>query len=191
MVSAKHHKGKRLYELARKGLEVKRDPVRIEIFSIEMVSADLPVARFRVCCSKGTYIRTLCHDIGERLECGGCMSGLVRERCGAFRIEDSRNLADLNTPDDVAGRLVSLNDALSNLPLATVNRAGQGHLRHGRSLTGKMIGGFEGDFEKGRMIRISTPNGRLLAIGETLYTLEQMAGMDEDVKTVRPVKVLT
>lgn len=191
MVSAKHHKGKRLYELARKGLEVKRDPITIHIFDIELIEFDLPTARFRVSCSKGTYVRTLCHDIGKQLGCGGCMSGLVRERAGAFCIGESAVLEDLKDTDMVRERMVSLNDALSNLPEVTVNREGQGHLRHGRSLLSGMIGLVEGAFSKGQMLRVSTPNGRLLAIGEALFDSGQIADLGGNLMAVKPVKVLS
>lgn len=191
MVSAKHHKGKRLYELARQGLEVKRDPIQIHIYGIEIEWIQLPVVRFRVTCSKGTYIRTLCHDIGIRLGCGGCMSGLVRERCGAFMIADSTPLQELNTPNQVESRLVSLNEALSNLPGLVIGREGQSDLRHGRSILRGAIVQIEGTFAKGGMLRLSTPDGKLLAIGEALFTSDQVATMGGSLKVIKPVKVLT
>lgn len=95
MVSAKHHKGKRLYKLARKGIEVERRPQAIEIKDIEVLEVAKPDIRFKVVCTKGTYIRTLCHDIGEKLGCGAHMSALRRMRSGRFHIKDAVKLEEL------------------------------------------------------------------------------------------------
>ncbi|NQT90707.1 MAG: tRNA pseudouridine(55) synthase TruB [Candidatus Omnitrophica bacterium] len=95
MVSAKLHKGKRLYKLARKGIEVERSPQQIEIKEIEIVGISKPEAEFKVTCSKGTYIRTLCHDIGEKLGCGAHMSALRRMRSGKFHIDDAISAEDI------------------------------------------------------------------------------------------------
>ena len=73
MYSALKVNGRKLYELAREGKEVERKARNVQIFGIEILKAELPRVWMRVKCSKGTYIRTLCHDIGERLSCGGCM----------------------------------------------------------------------------------------------------------------------
>lgn len=95
MYSALKVNGKKLYELARAGQEVERKarPVRIEEIVIE--SMELPRVTFQVTCSKGTYIRTLCHDIGQKLSCGGCMEHLTRTRVADFTLEDSMTLGEI------------------------------------------------------------------------------------------------
>lgn len=95
MYSALKVGGRKLYELAREGIEVERKAREIQIFGIEILKIELPRVGLRVTCSKGTYIRTLCHDIGERLGCGGCMEELTRTRVGRFAIEDSLTLDTL------------------------------------------------------------------------------------------------
>lgn len=95
MYSALKVNGKKLYELAREGVEVERKARRITIKAIEILEWDLPRVRFSVSCSKGTYIRTLCHDIGEKLSCGGCMEKLLRTRVERFKLEDSLKLAQI------------------------------------------------------------------------------------------------
>ncbi|MFA5069131.1 MAG: tRNA pseudouridine(55) synthase TruB [Candidatus Omnitrophota bacterium] len=92
MISAKYHKGERLYKLARKGVVVDRQPVDIDIKDIDIISVGQDNAEFRVTCSKGTYIRTLCHDIGKRLGCGAYMDSLRRIRSGQFHIKDAFTL---------------------------------------------------------------------------------------------------
>jgi len=92
MYSAIRHHGRHLYELARAGETVERAPRTIRIEQIHPESIHLPEATFTVTCSKGTYIRTLCHDIGRKLGCGACMKALERIRSGSFGIEEAVTL---------------------------------------------------------------------------------------------------
>ena len=89
MYSALKVNGKKLYELAREGKVIERKARPVKILDIQILEIDLPKVRMEVSCSKGTYIRTLCHDIGEKLGCGGCMESLIRTRVSTFRIEDA------------------------------------------------------------------------------------------------------
>lgn len=98
MVSALHYRGKRLYDLARQGITVERTPREVfirEIKIIEFREGEPPVATIEVTCSKGTYIRTLCYDIGERLGCGAYQSDLTRIRSGRFTLEQARTLDEI------------------------------------------------------------------------------------------------
>lgn len=104
MYSALKVDGRKLYELAREGREVERKARPVKIHEIRIESVNLPEVVMEVSCSKGTYIRTLCHDIGGRLEVGGCMKELLRVRVGRFALEDSLTLAALQELKD-AGRL--------------------------------------------------------------------------------------
>ena len=100
MFSAIKHKGKPLYKLARQGIEVERRARRVFIESIELLLFRLPQVRFRVVCSKGTYIRSLAADIGTALGCGAHLSELTRTRSGVFKIDDAHTLDRLErTPE--------------------------------------------------------------------------------------------
>lgn len=99
MVSAIKYKGKKLYQLARSGKTVKRDPRKIKISDIEILDFNFPELTFRVRCSKGTYVRTLCEDIGKSLGVPSHMSSLVRSASGDFLLEDSKTLDDVNEKD--------------------------------------------------------------------------------------------
>lgn len=92
MYSALKVNGKKLYELAREGKVIERKPRTITIFSIRILEMNLPFVRMEVSCSKGTYIRSLCRDIGEALGCGGCMAELTRTKVGQFLIHESLTL---------------------------------------------------------------------------------------------------
>lgn len=95
MYSALKVNGKKLYELARQGKEVERQPRHVEIPYIRMLDVQIPCVRFVAGCSKGTYIRSLCADIGERLGCGAAMETLKRTRVGSFKIEDAITLSEV------------------------------------------------------------------------------------------------
>lgn len=95
MYSAIKIKGKKLYELARKGTEVERKPRHIVIHELEMLGRDGNDVRLRIECSSGTYIRTLCHDIGEFLGCGACMSELRRTKVGGYSIENAHRISEI------------------------------------------------------------------------------------------------
>lgn len=95
MYSAVKVNGKRLYELARQGIEVERKTRKVTIYHIYIQEISLPRVRMQIHCSKGTYIRTLCHDIGVYLGCGGCMESLLRTQSGCFELKDSLKLEEI------------------------------------------------------------------------------------------------
>lgn len=96
MYSALKVNGRKLYELAREGKTVERKARRVKIYDIEILSMCLPRVKMKVTCSKGTYIRTLCHDIGDKLECGGCMEELIRTKVSRFEIQDAYTLSQIS-----------------------------------------------------------------------------------------------
>lgn len=96
MYSALKVNGKKLYELAREGKTVERKSRKVTIYQIHIKKIQLPRVRMEVTCSKGTYIRTLCHDIGNRLGTGGCMEELTRTKVGRFELKDSLKLEELS-----------------------------------------------------------------------------------------------
>ena len=100
MYSALKVNGQKLCDLARAGKEVERKARPVEIYEIQIEEIHLPRVRMIVSCSKGTYIRTLCHDIGEKLKCHGCMESLLRTRVGQFLLKDSLTLAQVEEHRD-------------------------------------------------------------------------------------------
>ena len=100
MYSALKVNGKKLYELAREGKEVERKPRRVDIDNIDIISIDLPRVKMRLSVSKGTYIRTICNDIGDKLGCGGCMESLLRTRAGSFSLDTALKLSEVEKVRD-------------------------------------------------------------------------------------------
>jgi tRNA pseudouridine55 synthase len=94
MVSAIKKNGVALYKLARKGEVIERDPRFIHVYKFALNNFTSPRATFEVQCTKGTYVRTLAHDLGQRLECGACLSQLRRTRSGSFDLSDAWTLDD-------------------------------------------------------------------------------------------------
>lgn len=128
MYSALKVNGKKLYELARQGKEVELQARPVQILDIQIESIDLPRATFFVTCSKGTYIRTLCYDIGRKLGCGGCMESLLRTRVDRFELKDSLTLSQIEKLRDegrVEEAVVPVEGVFLKLP-ALVTKPGDG-----------------------------------------------------------------
>lgn len=97
MYSALKINGQRLYELARKGITVERRPRKINIYRLDVLNMEIPSVTLRVVCSRGTYVRALAHDIGERLGCGAYLKALVRSRIGSYRLADAMTIEEFTT----------------------------------------------------------------------------------------------
>lgn len=142
MYSALKVNGKKLYELARAGKTVERKARRVQILSLEIVSVALPQAVIRVTCSKGTYIRTLCQDIGERLGCGGAMRSLKRTRVGRFVIEEAYTLSDLQEKKDdgnLREAVIPVDKMFENLPSVCLTKEGVRLAENGNSIPVRML----------------------------------------------------
>ena len=118
MYSALKVNGKKLYELAREGKVIERKARDIEVFDIKVESIDLPEVTMTVHCSKGTYIRTLCNDIGERLGCYGCMKSLLRVRVAGFDLEHALTLSQIQSKVDEGNldMVMPVDGVFENLP---------------------------------------------------------------------------
>jgi tRNA pseudouridine55 synthase len=194
MYSAKKIGGKKLYELARKGEEIERKPVRIRISAFEIVKArnsdesrdsespfstnpdetlDLPV---RVVCSAGTYVRTLAEDLGKLLGVGAHLSGLRRTRAGNFRIESSVTLDDLSalsqSAADLAQIILSPGSALPDMPFLHLSKSDALRARHGGTIllppSPKYL------WQDGEYIRLHSEDNELISVGvfgETANTI--------------------
>ncbi len=135
MYSALKVQGKRLYELAREGKEVKREPRKVSIYSLEILNWENPKLDFSVSCSRGTYIRSLCRDMGERLLVGGHMSSLKRTAVGPFQLEDSVTLEKLER--NLQDYIMAIDQPLSFLPKLYLDELEKHFVQHGKQLGDK------------------------------------------------------
>lgn len=191
MASAIKHQGKKLYELARKGIEVERKPRTVYVHNIAMIDfnktdSSLPKAVLDIYCSAGTYIRTICHDLGELLGCGAYMSFLLRTQAGNFTINDTVALEQLvgqQEEDMLNAMLVSMKKSLEHLPQIDIKGDAVGAISCGNRLVlpAKCVGQECSD---GNVVRLEGPDG-LLAIAKIIYKPNA-----SDNYVIQPVKVL-
>lgn len=178
MFSAKKYRGRPLYRYARRGEEVYREPKEVEVFRLELRGVEPPFVHIYLECSRGTYVRTLAHDIGERLGCGGHLHALTRLRNGPFGIEQARELAELEElaeKGELSEVVMGMADALSFLPTLVLSGRELYTIVHGGSVT--LRDGIEG------RMRVLDEGGRLIAVAEG----KRVGG---ELK-VRPLRVLT
>jgi tRNA pseudouridine55 synthase len=173
MASALHHEGRRLYELARAGQVVERQPREVEIHSLQLISFEAgehPTAVLDVECSKGTYIRTLCADIGNALGCGGHMSSLVRLSVGRFTVEDAYTTDDLES-HAAEGRegeaLASIDDSLSGMQSVQVSEEDARLLANGVLVPACRAAGADTVLPE-TPLRIKSVDDRLIGIGRVV-----------------------
>lgn len=137
MYSAIKVGGQKLYDIARRGGEVTRKPRPVTIHELELVGQDEGDHVLRVRCSRGTYVRTLCHDVGRMLGCGGVMTALRRTRVGEYRVEDAHTIAELTAMDRAAAEnlLLPLDSLFQQYEAISLNEINEAHSRTGRDFT--------------------------------------------------------
>ena len=174
MYSARKIDGKRLYELAREGVEVERESRQIHIDEAKMTFFRPPDAGIFVRCSKGTYLRTLAHDLGQRLGCGAHLRELKRVRVGPFAIEDSVGLDTLMAAAKEGGRealdkwLLPLSRALDDLAELRLDLAISRRVAHGHAPGPADLSRLRAPpFPRGRKVRLVDPDSRVLAVAES------------------------
>ena len=156
MYSALKVNGKKLYELARKGQEVERQPRPITVFELTNLGFDGTRLSLRVKCSKGTYIRTLCQDIGEALGCGGCMEALRRVRAGEYGIEDAVPLEKLLESETPEQYLRSLDTMFAHYPAVTLTPHQEKRCRNGNPCSAPLPPGtYRADSQDGEFLMLA------------------------------------
>ena len=173
MYSAIKVNGQKLYALARQGREIERAPRPVTIYELKQLadsvckdgqcsSADKQClgqhrcVKLLVHCSKGTYVRTLCHDVGQALGCGGCMAALRRVRAGRYGIAEAHTLEEILSAPDPTALLLPTDSLFADRPAVTVNEQGERKLRNGASL--RAAGHADGEY------RVYGPGGDFLAL---------------------------
>ncbi len=169
--------------MAREGKEVERKPRPVTIFSIDILNISLPEVSIRIHCSKGTYIRSLCHDVGEVLGCGSAMKSLVRTRVSMFDIADARTLDEIERivkAGNLDGIMLKVDQAFEGMETVfviptedAIKHAVNGVPIPATDVFAESISGFE----DGRRYRIYLPDNRFIGVysyNDNLFTLEKM-----------------
>ncbi len=155
MYSAIKVDGKKLYELARQGIEVERKERMVTIYSVDIEDFDGETATINVHCSKGTYIRTLCHDIGQKLGCGASMGKLVRTKNGRFEITESVTLEEFEKNPEKY--IVPADEILSEYPEFVLDEEQERKVLNGMTIPAELDDGF---------YRLYSNNGKFLCLSE-------------------------
>ncbi len=165
MYSAVHHGGRRLYELAREGIEVVREPREVVIHEIEVQAVGDATVGLRVVCGKGTYLRTLAADLGAALGCGAAVERLVRTRVGPFTIADAVPWGALtDEPASVLwARVQAADAALAGWPAVRLDARAAAQFEHGQPVAIAPAGAGPGT-----LVRVHAAEGQLLGVGEVL-----------------------
>ena len=161
MYSALKVNGKKLYELAREGIEIEREARSITIHDIKVLEINLPYVKMEVNCSKGTYIRSLCYDIGEKLGCGAMMSALERTATGRFTKENSINIESLNK-ENIYDYIIPIENAFLNYPKIVADIKFKTLLLNGVILKDKS---FTSNILKDEIYRVYDEENNLVGIG--------------------------
>ena len=168
MYSAVKINGKRLYQLARQGRTVERPAREVTIHELVITKVELPLVTMRVRCSKGTYIRTLCQDIGEKLGTGGTMESLLRTRVGSFtldqsiRLDEAEEIMKSDEPDRIRDYIMPVDSFFGDAPRATVRQEGLKALLNGNTVKRSLT-----DLPRGkekRDVRMYGPDGQFCAL---------------------------
>ncbi|QGT99216.1 tRNA pseudouridine(55) synthase [Candidatus Syntrophocurvum alkaliphilum] len=164
MYSAVHHNGKRLYELAREGKVVERELREVEIYKLDLVTIELnenniPLITIYVECSKGTYIRTLCHDIGQKLGTGAYLNKLIRVKSGIFNIDDSITLEKLEKCTNIKRVIKDIDYPLNELQNYYISNPSDLY----KLLNGNKI---QCSIEDEELVKVYSPEQNLVAIAE-------------------------
>jgi tRNA pseudouridine55 synthase len=192
--SAKKYRGERLYRLARRGEQVERQPVPVRVHALELLEFAPPFVRLRVVCSKGTYARSLCDDIGRALGCGGHLYALVRTRSGRFGMDGVLTLGELEDwvrQGRLSEVLMPIGEALAHLPAVRVAPEAGHLILHGSSLAAALVVRFPADVTQGALVRVLGFRQQLLSLAETTVGSAEFPACEPTHVVLHPVRVFS
>ena len=173
MYSALKVNGKKLYELAREGKEVERKARRITIHEIRILEINLPEVKLEVTCSKGTYIRTLCHDIGQKFGCGAAMKSLLRLQAAGFVLDGAHTLDEIQSykaAGSLAEVITPVEQVFSVYPVLTAKPVFDMMLKNGNKMAPEQFAEYIVP-QNGMLVRVRMSDGRFAAVYEYQETL--------------------
>ena len=193
MYSAKKVQGKRLYELARQGVHVEREPKKVHIDFIELLDFTGDEARVDVRCSAGTYVRVLAGDVGEKLGCGAYLKVLRRTEVGPFTLQDAVTLEDVvDHPDDVLDRVLPLTRALGGLPRIDLPNYMGRMVVSGHQLSVADLRALDTPtFEPDQALTLGLDGGELIAVARSLLSSEALSTSRRDERALKTERVLS
>ena len=193
MYSAKKKNGIPLYKLARNGINIHRDPVKIVVYSIDFIKKERNRVIFEVRCSSGTYIRTLSHDIGKKLGCCAHMVRLTRTKVGLFSMGSTMTLEELKTAHkegSLSRKLLHLEEVLNFLPTVRVKEEYLKSISHGVALSKCFLEALPDRFEPGYYFRVLGSNDKILAVVEPVVDQDKLSELSAEDVVFKAKRVL-
>ena len=193
MYSAKKKNGIPLYKLARNGINIARDPVKITVYSIDFIKKEENQVLFEVRCSAGTYIRTLSHDIGKKLGCYAHMVRLTRTKVGLFGLGRTLTLEELKVAYEEGSlpeKLLPLEEALNFLPAIRVKEEYLESVSHGVALSKCFLETLPDRFEPGHYFRVFGNNDKVLAVVEPVVDQDKLSELTSEDIVFKAKRVL-
>ena len=194
MYSAKKKNGIPLYKLARNGINIARDPVKITVYSIDFIKKEKDQVLFEVRCSAGTYIRTLSHDIGKKLGCYAHMVRLTRTKVGLFGLGRTLTLEELKDAykeGSLPKKLLPLEEVLNFLPAIRVKEEYLESVSHGVALSKCFLETIPDRFEPGHYFRVFGNNDKILAVVEAVVDQDKLSELTSDDIVFKAKRVLS
>ncbi len=193
MFSAVKYKGKALYKWARQGIAVETTSRTVEIQKIEILDFSLPYVTFDVCCSKGTYIRSICSEAGDMLGCGACLTALERTRSGAFTSSMAISLTGLNTEEKrkIIGReTIRLRDSLPDVSSLIIDKSYADKIRDGYQPSVEAMKMYHIPFlASGDMIKFIIDEEGLIALGKMMCSSDELSSLEDRKQAVKILRV--
>ena len=193
MYSAKKKNGIPLYKLARNGINIHRDPVKIVVYSMDFIKKERNQVIFEVRCSSGTYIRTLSHDIGKKLGCCAHMVRLTRTKVGLFSMGSTMTLEELKTAHkegSLSRKLLHLEEVLNFLPTVRVKEEYLKSISHGVALSKCFLEALPDRFEPGHYFRVLGSNDKILAVVEPVVDQDKLSELSAEDVVFKAKRVL-
>ncbi len=191
--SAVKFKGKPLYKWTRSGVDIEPPMREVELYRINVEEVKLPYVTFTVSCSKGTYIRSLCADIGNRLKCGACLSGLRRTRSGCFSEKDAislESLAEGEKAEILKKKLIPIADGLPGICNIVVDQDMADRIRKGHQPDQGILADKNIHLpESGALVKLVTKDSTLIAVAKTLFSPEKVSLLSDKEQIVKILRV--
>ncbi len=190
--SALKFQGRRLSDYARAGNPITKEPRKVRINSIEILKLFLPFVDLRICCSKGTYIRSLAHDIGSKLNCGAHLTSLTRVRIGPFKLQNALDIEKIrrnSTPSKLQDFLIPIEKAISFLPGIKVTEKFAAKIKNGPDLKVKDISSVEKEFSAGDTLCLKNDSDQIIALVKALKSSEELARLEKNEKMAEYMRV--
>lgn len=188
--SAIKYRGKSLYKWTRMGITISPPPRIVEIYAIMIDEVTLPYVKFSMSCSKGTYVRSLCSDIGEILGCGACLASLRRTRSGIFFEASAVSLDRPDKGEVLPQHIIPMADALPDIPAIHIDHVFAKKLRDGYQPSAESLIQYHiPSLAAGDMIKFNDGDNNLVSIAKMLYAFDQIKSLDDKRQAVKVLRV--